>query len=166
MKHFLAKSRSRRSFAGIVALVAALTSAIAIVGSAGSASAAPKLTGDYTVTYLSGPTHTATATQCLVFTNTSGILGFTNSGTWVASTFSGFGGNFVVDGKDLRFYGTFGGGAGVVAHHATKAGSGYKGGFDDFAVSGPTASNDGNITLKPGCTAVATARSAHASPTR
>jgi hypothetical protein len=166
MKHFLGKTKARRSFAGVVALVAALTSAIAIVGSAGSASAASKLTGAYTLTYLSGPSHTASATQCVVFTNNSGIVGFKNSGTWVASTFAGFGGNFVVDGKDLRFYGTYSGGAGVVAHHAAKSGSGYKGGFDDFAVSGPTANNDGNITLTKGCTAVVATHAAHASPTR
>jgi hypothetical protein len=113
---------------------------------------AKTLKGPYTISYLSGPSHTLSATQCLVFTNTGGIIGFPNSGTWVATTFSGFGGNFVVDGSDIRFYGTFGGGTGIIAHHG-KGGKLIKGGFDDFTGTsgGATAANDGAITMTKGC---------------
>jgi hypothetical protein len=113
--------------------------------------AARTLKGSYTVSYFSGPSHSLSGTQCLVFTPTGGIVGFPNSGTWVATTFSGFGGNFVVDGADVRFYGTFGGGTGIVAHHGK--GKVVSGGFDDFSGTsgGATAANDGNMTLVKGC---------------
>jgi hypothetical protein len=122
------------------------------VAALSTAVAAKTLKGAYTVSYLSGPSHTLTGTQCLVFTPTGGIVGFPNSGTWVATTFSGFGGNFVVDGSDVRFYGTFGGGTGIIAHHG-KGGKVIAGGFDDFSGTsgGATAANDGNMTLVKGC---------------
>jgi hypothetical protein len=129
----------------------------AVLAAAIIAAASPALAtinGDYTVTYLSGPSHTATATQCLQFTpakKSDYIIGFPHSGTWTATTFSGYGGNFVEDGSDLRFYGTFNSGAGVIVHHV----KGGKGGFDDFAPTstGATASNDGDVTLVKGCAA-------------
>jgi hypothetical protein len=110
--------------------------------------------GTYTISYLSGPSHTLTAQQCLTFTQTSNVLGFPNSGTWNSSTFSGWGGNFIVDGTDMRFYGTFGGGTGVTNHYASLKNGVLNGkGFDDWAVSAPpiTASNDGKIKFKLGC---------------
>jgi hypothetical protein len=118
--------------------------------------------GSYTLTYLSGPSHTPTGVQCLQFTQSTGsIVGFKRSGTWVATTFGGFSGNWVEDGSDLRFYGTFGSGTGVIAHHVTvSAQAVLKGGFDDFAPlsSGATANNDGRITLQAGCAAPARTR--------
>ena len=123
--------------------------------------------GSYSLSYLSGPSHTLTATQCLVFTAGS-IGGFPHSGTWVATTFAGFAGNWIQDGKDLRFYGTFGGGGGVIAHHVnvTKK-TPYKGGFDDFPPSAPpTYSNDGQVTLTPGCALAVRGGSGGADPTR
>jgi hypothetical protein len=130
---------------------------IALLAATIMAAASPALAtikGDYTITYLSGPSHTETATQCLDFTpakKADYIVGFPHSGTWTATTFSGFSGNFVQDGSDLRFYGTFAGGSGVIAHHV----KGGTGGFDDFSPTstGATASNDGAVTLVKGCAA-------------
>ncbi len=132
---------------------------------------AGKFHGQYMLTYFGGPTHVETAQQCLDFTNTGNVLGFADSGTWDSPTFSGWGGNFVMDHGTLRFYGTFNSGASVTNHYATKD-KGMKtmsGGFDDWAASAPPIEpvNDGTISLVKGCT-----KNAHppirqsASPTR
>ncbi len=116
--------------------------------------------GDYTVTYLSGPSHVVTASQCLVFTHTGSILGFPNSGTWYSTTFGGWGGNYIADHGSLRFYGTYNNGGSVTDHYAQLSkvvGGPITGkGFDDWTVSAPpiTAFNDGTITLTAGCAAV------------
>lgn len=166
MRHKL----SAKFLTGTVSLCAALGLGTGVMlvslGSAGTASAVPPFSGSYTITYLSGPSHTATGTQCLVFTQTGSIDGFPNSGTWVATTFSGFSGNFVYDGSDLRFYGEFSGGSGVIAHHVKRATSTtLKGGFDDFGDPGTGAANDGRITLKKGCTAGASRLTTGEDPT-
>jgi hypothetical protein len=114
------------------------------------------LSGDYTLAFYSFPTHEKTATQCVTFTNTGGILGFPDSGTWDSSTVADWGGNFVVDGKMLRWYGTAEGGAEVTNfYNKIKNDVPGKGGFDDWYPSAPpiTANNDGITTMRPGCRA-------------
>ena len=126
------------------------------VASASADHAAPrvKFSGAYTLSYLSGNTHTLTATQCVIFTPVAKkVLSFSNAGTWVAATYPGFGGTFIRDGTDLRFYGTWNGGTNVISHHATVVAAGIKGGFADFLTATSTAVNDGRITLTAGCTA-------------
>ncbi|HLY06334.1 MAG TPA: hypothetical protein VKR31_11360 [Rhizomicrobium sp.] len=131
--------------------------ASAALGALALISAAPALagfSGEYTMVFYSGPTHEKTGTECVTFTNTGNILGFPDSGTWTSSTLSGWGGNFVVDGKTLRWYGTL--------QEATAATNAYNkikndvpgmGGFDEWNVSNSpiTAVNDGTQRLRPGC---------------
>jgi len=113
--------------------------------------------GTYSVTFYNGPSHSVGSTQCIDFTSTGGVLGFTDSGTWDSSTFSGWGGNYVVDGKELRWYGTYDSGADVTNFYnkyKRKTGPGA-GGFDEWTVSAPpiTAVGDGITTMTSGCTA-------------
>jgi hypothetical protein len=131
--------------------------ACAALGAVAQISALPAsagFSGDYTIIFYSGPAHHKTGKECVTFTNTGNIVGFPDSGTWTSSTLSGWGGNFVVDGKILRWYGTF--------QEATAATSTYnriendipgRGGFDEWNVSTPpiTAVNDGTTSLRPGC---------------
>jgi len=107
--------------------------------------------GQYTVTFYSGPSHGDTGSQCLVFTKTGGVVGFPNSGTWDSTTFAGWGGNYVFDTGYLRIYSTFNNGANAINGYVRL--SKMAGGFDDWVVSAPpiAGSNDGEITLSPGC---------------
>ena len=80
------------------------------------------------------------------------MLGFPDSGTWTSTTFDDWGGTFIVDGKDLRFYGTYlGGGRATNFHIKINDGIlGAKGGFDEWVVGDPPSpTEDGEFTLKP-----------------
>ena len=126
--------------------------ALPLVAVASPASAS--FSGTYSVTFFGGPTHVEGSTQCLTFTQTSDVLGFPDSGTWDSSTFGDWGGSYIVDGKDLRIFGTYAGGTGVTnLHIKIKSGSPRgKGGFDEWDVGDPpTPVDDGIFTLTAGC---------------
>jgi hypothetical protein len=124
-----------------------------------SAPATALFSGTYTVTFYIGPSHTQENSQCVTFTNTGGIAGFPDSGTFDSSTYADWGGNFVVDGKDLRWYGIFDDGSGewkgvTDAHNRIKSGvPAIRGGFDEWDVSPPpiNAESDGITKLIAGC---------------
>lgn len=105
--------------------------------------------GQYTMQLFSGPDHTALNPTCATFVKTSGVEGFKSSGTWsVGDTIAG---NYVADGKDLRWYGVRAGTQIALNFHAdTKSG---KGGFDLWLFSDTpiTPVDDGLVTLMPGC---------------
>ena len=109
--------------------------------------------GEYLITYYN-TSGSETAEQCLY--STSDPPFGTDSGYWYATSFSGFGGNWIVEGKDLRFYGGYGysSSAGTYSGYVTQQGKiakkgvktkGY--GFDDFSDT-LYASNDGTYTLE------------------
>ena len=92
--------------------------------------------GEYTLVFLSGPQHYKSASYCMVFINTGSIYGFPNSDTWQERDSADWGGNFVVDGNTLRWYGTIAGGTEVMNFYNNLNGSDPgKGGFDDWFLS-------------------------------
>jgi hypothetical protein len=111
--------------------------------------------GNYTLTYYDGRHHKQGGSVCLSFTQTSNVFFFRDSGTWNSPDFDGWGGNFIVDGKYLRFYGTYPdstGGYGVTNfYYRLDTG---RGGFDQWTFSPAPiqALGDGLITLVSGCT--------------
>jgi hypothetical protein len=109
--------------------------------------------GNYTVTYFAGPNHSATGSTCMVFTPTGGIDGFTDSGTWKSPTVAGMGGNYVLDGTTLRFYGTYNSGFDTINHYATVTDKGGQGGYDLWfsGVAPLTPIHDGTIVINKGC---------------
>ncbi|HLY06333.1 MAG TPA: hypothetical protein VKR31_11355 [Rhizomicrobium sp.] len=131
--------------------------ASAALGAAALISAAPAsagFSGEYTIVVFSGPTHEKTASYCLTFTNTGNIQDFPDSGTWQAQGDPYWGGNFVVDGNVLRWYGTTSNATEVMNFYNTiKDDVPGRGGFDDWFVSAPpiTAIDDGTQRLRPGC---------------
>jgi hypothetical protein len=68
--------------------------------------AAAKFEGRYTVNFFSGPDHEWRGTQCVDFLFTGNVLGFPNSGTWTFEGLPNWQGYYVVDGKELRWYGS------------------------------------------------------------
>jgi hypothetical protein len=119
-----------------------------------AATAVAGLNGDYTLIFYSGPSHQKSASYCITFTNTGTIDSFPDSGTWEQSGDSGWGGNFVVDGNVLRWYGTYSNGTGATNfYNKIKNDIPGKGGFDEWNVSAPpiTAVVDGITRLKAGC---------------
>ena len=107
--------------------------------------------GEYTISFYAGPSHTFTNSHCLSFTRTGDIVGFRDSGTWLALTYSGWGGDYVVDNNHLRFYSTYSRGAGVINGYVKI--STTAGGFDSWEAGAPppTPINEGEITLTAGC---------------
>lgn len=105
--------------------------------------------GQYTMQLFSGPDHQALNPTCATFVKTGGVVGFKSSGTWsVGDTIAG---NYVADGKDLRWYGVRTGTQITLDFHAdVKSG---KGGFDLwlFSDSPITGADDGTVTLTKGC---------------
>jgi hypothetical protein len=118
-----------------------------------TAPAAAGLSGDYTLKVFSGPSHQHSASICIVFTNTGNIDGFPDSGTWAVYEGATTGGNFVVDGNMLRWYGTVSPGTEVLNfYNRIKSDVPGRGGFDDWRVSSPpiTAIDDGTTRMKAG----------------
>jgi hypothetical protein len=109
--------------------------------------------GNYTVSYFAGPTHSETGSLCAVFTATGTIDGFVNSGTWRSPTVSGMGGNYVLDGTILRFYGTYNNGLDTLNHYATVTDKGGQGGYDQWfsGIAPLTPIHDGTIVIVKGC---------------
>ena len=68
-------------------------------------SAAQNLAGSWKITFFLEPGHSTGATQCIVFTQTGGIVGEPKSGTWVAPSFPGWKGQWIQEGDHFRFYG-------------------------------------------------------------
>jgi hypothetical protein len=105
--------------------------------------------GQYTLTLFSGPDHQALSPSCVTFVKTGGVVGFKSSGTWsVGDTIAG---NYVADGKDLRWYGVRTGTQIALNFHTdVKSGNG---GFDLWLFSDApiTAGDDGTLTLTKGC---------------
>ena len=122
-----------------------------------AAPAGANFSGSYTAKFYLGPSHTYSNSECITFTNDGSILGFPDSGTWSSSTYvNGWGGNFVVDGNDLRWYGTYDNNSGTTsAHGKLKNGIPGKGGLDDFIPSTPpiTPNGSGIYKMTAGCTA-------------
>lgn len=119
---------------------------------AAAPASASKLSGEYTITFFNGPSHTETSAQCIDFAPVGKIDDFTNSGTWTAPSFSGWGGNFVVDKSVLRAYSTYNDGADVIDFYVLMAKG--TGGYDDWAVGTSLplgVNNDGIVTLAAGC---------------
>jgi hypothetical protein len=110
------------------------------------------LSGNYTVTFYDGPGHEKNSSICVTFTNTGNILGFPDSGTWVEYEDSGVGGNFVVDGNKLRWYGTAGSEV-LNFYNTIKDDVPGTGGYDAWAESAPpiTPYGDGITKMKAGC---------------
>jgi hypothetical protein len=134
-------------------------SALALPALLAAAPAAASFSGTYTVTFYIGPSHTKMNSQCVTFTNTGNVAGFPDSGTFASSTFADWGGNFVVDGRDLRWYSTFDDGSGrwkgvVNAHSRIKNDvPATRGGFDEWDDSEPPINpeSDGITKLVAGC---------------
>jgi hypothetical protein len=123
--------------------------------------------GAYTLVFFEGPSHSETGSECVSFKHTGSIEGFSNSGTWTSSTFPGWGGNFVIDHGNLRFYGTYNSGGGATNFYAQVNGTTVTGkGFDEWVVSDEpiTPTSDGTIAMSAGCGAAAAARPRHSSP--
>jgi hypothetical protein len=114
--------------------------------------AAAGLSGDYTVKLYPGPSHQHNTSICIVFTNTDNIDGFPDSGTWAEYESPSLGGNFVVDGNKLRWYGTASGTNVLNFYNRIKNDVPGSGGFDSWLVSSPpiTAINDGTTRMKAG----------------
>jgi hypothetical protein len=109
--------------------------------------------GNWTLEVYSGQTHSHNVNLCMVFTNTGNIDGFPDSGTWAQYESPTFGGNFIVDGNTLRWYGTaYAGAEAVNFYNHIENGVPGGGGFDDWYVSSPpiTPLNDGVTRLKAG----------------
>ena len=123
-----------------------------------AAPAVGNFSGTYTAKFYLGPSNVYTNSECITFTSTGSIAGFPDSGTWDSSTYTnGWGGNFVVDGRDLRWYGTYNSNAGTTsAHNKIKNGvPAGKGGIDDFIPTVPpvTANDSGILKMVAGCSA-------------
>ncbi|HEX3430723.1 MAG TPA: hypothetical protein VHT03_07535 [Rhizomicrobium sp.] len=112
------------------------------------------LSGDYAITFLSGPQRQNIMGGCVTFTNTGGILGFPDSGTWVLNIYPDWSGNFVVDRTRLRWYGTYNGGTVMTnLYNRIENDVPGNGGFDQWQASTPpTALYDGITKMRPGCT--------------
>src|SRR6266498_1338162 len=64
----------------------------------------PSMVGNFQVTFYSDPFHIPTATQCLVFKKgIAPIVGLSNSGTWFATTFAGWQGQWVQEGLHVQW---------------------------------------------------------------
>ena len=128
---------------------AILFGAISLAALATHATAAGFKPGPYTMQLFSGPDHQALDPTCVTFVKTGGVVDFKSSGTWsVGDTIAG---NYVADGKDLRWYGVRTGSQIALNFHAdVRTG---KGGFDLwlFSDSPITAGDDGTLTLTKGC---------------
>jgi hypothetical protein len=131
------------------AVRAAILGAISIAAFTAPAGAVGFRPGQYTVTLFSGPDHQALNPFCVTFVKTGGVVGFRSSGTWSVGDL--IAGNYVADGKDLRWYGVRTG-TQIALNFHTDLKSG-KGGFDLwlFSDSPITADDDGTLTLTGGC---------------
>lgn len=69
----------------------------------GFASAAPVVNGSFNVTFYSEPNHAPSATRCVTFTKTGGILNEPLSGTWSSPTLGG--GEWIQEGDYFKWYG-------------------------------------------------------------
>ena len=107
---------------------------------------ADKLTGQYLVTLLQ---HDGTTLPlCLAFTNTGDVSGYANSGHWSASNIDDAGGYFVVDRKELRFYGNWYFITNFLSGEANlKTGKGGWAGFSHPLAPG----GSGRLTIVQGC---------------
>ncbi|HTS36545.1 MAG TPA: hypothetical protein VMH04_12790 [Candidatus Solibacter sp.] len=66
----------------------------------------PKFTGSWNITGYLEPGLTSPYTYCFDFTNTGGVLGFTNSGTWNVPSYSaGWSGEWYVNGDEIIIHG-------------------------------------------------------------
>jgi hypothetical protein len=112
-------------------------------------SSAKVLRGQFTVHYFSGPTHAEANSACVIFTQTGGIDGFPDSGTWKVKQFGG--GNFVVDGNVIRFYGTYDKDAKVINHQVDA--TTMTGSYDAWNRSAipVTPVGDGTLQVQAGC---------------
>lgn len=102
---------------------------------------AKTFSGNYTVTI-------APNSYCLTFTNTSGVSGYRNSGTW-STPFTDFSGYFVVSQGKLYFYGNWG-----IPENFISAESklGTSAGFwTVFTYPLISPGNAGTFTMTPGC---------------
>jgi len=128
------------------------------------ATAAPaqaKFDGPYTLTFFKGPDHQQAASYCISFAFTGDIQGFPHSGTFTASGYSHpWAGYYIVDGKDLRWFGVAGRRYITNFHNPIKDGIPGGGGFDEWQNHRGvvTAVGDGITTLVAGCTAPIRAR--------
>jgi hypothetical protein len=76
----------------------------------------PILRAVWLVTFYNEPLRQAGQTQCIKFAKTNNIVGVTHfSGTWTAPTFSGWGGEWIQFGDNIRFWGVTGGGLSTYA---------------------------------------------------
>jgi hypothetical protein len=109
--------------------------------------------GNYTVSYFAGPTHNETGSICLVFTPTGNIAGFADSGTWRSPDVPGMGGNYILDGTTLRFYGTYNNGLDTINHYATVTDKSGQGGYDRWfsGIAPLTPIDDGTLVIGKGC---------------
>ncbi len=110
--------------------------------------------GGWSTFYFTGPSHTETFSECLVFFNTGAVAGFPDSGTWRSNADPTEGGNFVYDNGVLRFYGTFNNNFDAVAHYATITDFKFgNGGFSMwFTGTAPlTPIQDGTLEMNKGC---------------
>ena len=107
------------------------------------------LRGQFTVHYFSGPTHAESNSVCVIFTQTGDIAGFPDSGTWKVKQFGG--GNFVVDGNTIRFYGTYGKDTKVINHQVDA--TTMTGSYDAWNRSAipVTPVDDGTLQVQAGC---------------
>jgi hypothetical protein len=130
-----------------------LLCAIPCLAVASHANAARVFHGNYTISYFVGPNHNETGSLCAVFSVTGNIDGFAASGTWRSPDVPGMGGNYVVDGTTLRFYGTYNNGLDTINHYATITDKGGQGGFDRWfsGVAPLTPIDDGTIVIGKGC---------------
>ena len=107
--------------------------------------------GDYTIYFHEGPTHERAGSYCMTFTNTANIDGFPDSGTWTAPDNST--GNFVVDGKMLRWYGYQANGDPFISGYNTiRNDVPGKGGYELWLPDRPpTPDGDGTTNMKARC---------------
>jgi hypothetical protein len=127
-----------------------------LVGSASSAMAAKPYNGNYTLSFFIDPGSNPGSSYCLALTQTGGVNGFTNSGTWTDTEGYGFSGNFLADGKSFHLVfvvSPFGDAVDLIG----KAAKAPSGGFDDWFANSYLA-DSGTFTLVPGCDDARTVR--------
>ncbi len=102
---------------------------------------AEKFEGQYSVLIQSN-------SYCLTFTNTSGVSGYRNSGTW-STPFTDFSGYFIVSQGKLHFYGNWGIPENFISAES-KLGTGA-GFWTVFTYPLVSPGNAGTFTMTPGC---------------
>lgn len=116
--------------------------------------------GQYTLTFFDNAAHSQAASQCIKFVHTGTVQDFPNSGTWSSPTYSDWGGNFLIDHGNLRFYGTYSSGTAITNFSGQFKNGGIIGlGYDEWypTVQPITPNTDGVFTLVPGCSSAAAA---------